>query len=92
MTLPTILFALLIALFYGALYHLIRGGGFWRLIFDLGLSVLGFAVGQSVGYWFGWFIIPLGSMDVGSASIGSLVFLVGGDWLSRIEVRPESKV
>jgi len=92
MTLPSLLFALLIALLYGALYHLLRDGGFWRLIFYLGLSVLGFAVGYLVGYWSGWLIIPLGSMDLGSASIGSLIFLVGGDWLSRIEVKPQSKV
>ena len=92
MTLPSTLFALLIALLYGALYHLLRGGGFWRLIFYLGLSVLGFAAGYLVAYWFGWLILPLGSMDLGSASIGSLIFLVGGDWLSRIEVKPQSKV
>jgi len=92
MTLPSILFALIIALLYGALYHLLRGGGFWRLIFDLVMSTLGFAAGYFAGYWFGLQIYPLGSMDLGSASIGSLIFLVGGDWLSRIEARPESKV
>jgi len=92
MTLPSILFALLIALLYGALYHLFRDGGFWRLVFYLGLSTLGFTVGYIVGYWFGWLLIPLGTMDLGSASIGSLIFLVLGDWLSRIEAKPESKV
>ena len=92
MTLPSTLFALLIALLYGALYHLLRGGGFWRLIFDLVMSILGFVMGYFVGFGFGWLLFPLGSMDLGPASIGSLVFLVGGDWLSRIEVKPESKV
>jgi hypothetical protein len=92
MTFPSILFALLIALLYGALYHVLRGGGVWRLIFDLILSILGFAAGYFVGFLTGWPIFPLGSMDLGSASIGSLIFLVGGDWLSRIEVKPESKV
>ncbi len=92
MTLPSILIALLIALLYGALYHLFRDGGFWRLVFYLGLSVLGSTVGYLAGYWFGWLFIPLGSMDLGSASLGSLIFLVGGDWLSRIETKPESKV
>jgi hypothetical protein len=92
MTLPSILFALLIALLYGALYHLFRGGGFWRLIFYLGLSVIGFALGYLVGYWSGWVLIPLGAIDLGATSIGSLIFLVGGDWLSRIEAKPESKV
>jgi hypothetical protein len=87
MTLPSFLFALLIALLYGALYHLFRGGGFWRLILYLALSIFGFATGYFIGYWFGWLILPLGQMDLGSASIGSLIFLVGGDWLSRIEVK-----
>ncbi len=88
MTTPSLLFALLVAAFYGALYHLIRGGGFWRLIFNLGLSALGFAAGHWVALWFGWQFIPLGSLNLGTASIGSLIFLVGGDWLSRIEVQP----
>jgi len=92
MTVPSLLFALLVSSFYGTLYHLIRGGRFWRLIFNLGLSALGFATGQLAGYWFGWFWIPLGSLNLGVSSIGSLIFLIGGDWLSRIEVQRESKV
>jgi len=85
MTFPTFLFATLIALLYGALYHLIRGGGFWRLILYFFLGILGFAAGHLVGLWRGWFFIPLGSLNLGVSSIGSIVFLVTGDWLSRIE-------
>ena len=92
MTVPSILFALLIAFLYGAVYHLIRGGGFWRLIYYLGLSALGFAVGHFVGLWRGWLIFPMGSLNVGLSSIGSLIILVIGDWLSRIEVKGESTV
>ena len=92
MTLPSLLFALLIALLYGSLYHLIRGGGFWRLLLYLGLSVIGFAIGHLVGVWRGWIFIPLGSLNLGLSSIGSLIILVIGDWLSRIEVKPESTV
>ena len=92
MTLPSSLFALLVAFLYGVLYHLVRGGGFWRLIFDLGLSALGFALGYLFGVWSGWILVPLGPIDLGSTSIGSLIFLVGGDWLSRIEAKKESKV
>ena len=62
------------------------------MLFDFGMSILGFAVGYLVSNWSGWLILPLGSMDLGSASIGSLIFLMVGDWLSRIEVKPESKV
>jgi hypothetical protein len=49
---------------------------------------MGFGVGHLVGLWQGWFIIPLGSINLGLSSIGSLIFLVGGDWLSRIETKP----
>ena len=85
MTLPSLLFALLVALLYGALYHLIRGGSFWRLLLYLSLSVLGFTAGHIVGLWRGWMLIPLGSLNLGLCSIGSLVILVIGDWLGHIE-------
>lgn len=83
MTLPTLLFALLVASLYGALYHLLRGGGFWRLTLYLGLSVLGFAVGHLVGQWRGWVLLPLGSLNLGLSSLGSILVLLVGDWLSR---------
>ncbi len=92
MTLPSLLFALLIALLFGSIYHLIRGGGFWRFVFYLGLSVLGFAVGHLVGLWQGWMLFSLGSLNLGMSSLGSLIMLVIGDWLSRIESKEESAV
>jgi uncharacterized membrane protein YeaQ/YmgE (transglycosylase-associated protein family) len=92
MTIPTLLFALLIALLYGALYHLIRDGGVGRLFLYLGLGILGFALGHFVGAWRGWSLMPLGSLDFGMASIGSIFILVIGDWLSRIETEQKSKV
>jgi hypothetical protein len=92
MTLPTLLLALLIALFYGTFYHLVRGGSFWRLMFYLALSLFGFAMGHLIGIWRGWVFIPVGEMNLGLSSIGSIVSLVLGDWLSRVEVNMESKV
>ncbi|HUE98577.1 MAG TPA: hypothetical protein VMN99_04940 [Anaerolineales bacterium] len=92
MTLPTLLFGLLIALFFGALYHLLRGGGFWRLLLYSSLSVFGFAAGHLIGIWREWLFIPLGSLNLGLSSIGSIVLLILGDWLSRIEVTQGSKV
>ena len=85
MTIPTLLFALLIALLYGAAYHLIRGGGFWRLFLYFSLSIAGFVIGHLVGIWRGWVLIPLGSLNLGLSSIGSVMILILGDWLSRIE-------
>jgi hypothetical protein len=85
MTLPTFLFALLVALFYGAVYHLIRNGGFWRLILYFGLSTLGFVAGHLIGLWRDLTFIPLGSLNFGLSSLGSVIVLIAGDWLSRME-------
>src|SRR5687767_15940554 len=84
MTLPALLFAFLLALLYGALYHLIRNGGFWRLILYFILSVIGFTLGHFFGLWRGWVFIPIGSLNLGMSSLGSLIILIFGDWLSRI--------
>ena len=92
MTVPALLFSLLIALLYGFLYHLIRGGGFWRLILYLFLSVFGFALGHIVGLWRGWVWIPLGTINLGISTASSFLILLLGDWLTRIEVRQGSKV
>jgi hypothetical protein len=92
MTFPSLFFALLVASFYGLLYHLIRNGGFWRLVLYLVLSIAGFAIGHFIGLWRGWVFVPLGSLNIGMSSIGSLFILILGDWLSRIEGSTERKV
>lgn len=92
MTLPALLFALLLALLYGAVYHLVRGGGFWRLVWYFVLSMVGFALGHLIGLWRGWVWIPLGSINLGISSAGSLLVLLLGDWLSRVETSPQGKV
>lgn len=85
MTLPSLLLALLIASLYGALYHLLRDGRFWRLLLYVGLSVLGFTLGHLLGLWRGWVFLPLGSLNLGMSSVGSLLLLLVGDWFTRIE-------
>ena len=87
MTLPALLLALLIALLYGALYHLIRGGGFWRLLLYFSLSLLGFFFGHLLGLWWEWTFIPLGAINLGLSTLGSVMILLLGDWLSRIEAK-----
>ena len=92
MTLPALLFSLMIALLYGAAYHLIRDGGFWRLLLFLFLSVFGFALGHLVGLWRGWVWMPLGTINLGISTVGSLLLLLLGDWLMHFEGSQESKV
>ena len=87
MTLPTLLFGLLVALLYGAIYHLLRGGGFWRLLLFFCLSITGFILGHWIGIWRQWTFIPLGALNLGLSTLGSFTLLVVGDWLSRIEAK-----
>ena len=92
MTIPALFFALLIALLCGVLFHILRGGSGWRLLLYFGLSILGFAVGQGISVWRGWHLLMFGALDIGMGVIGSAVFLVLGEWLSRIESTKESSV
>lgn len=89
---PTLLFALLITLLCGALFHILRGGSGWRLLLYFGLSALGFAAGQLVSIWRGWHLLMFGALDIGMGVIGSALFLALGEWLSRIETTNESGV
>ena len=92
MTIPTLLVALLFVLLYGAIYHLLRGGGIGYLLLYFGLSAIGFGGGHLISLWLRWDFMPIGQINLGLSSIGSLIILVIGDWLSRIEASAESKV
>jgi len=50
MNIVTILFGWLMATLFGALFHLWRDGGFWKLLLYLGLSWAGFLV-RELGSW-----------------------------------------
>jgi hypothetical protein len=84
MTIPSLLFALLIASLYGVLYHLIRGGGLGRLLLFLIFGWAGFALGHLFGAWRGWILIPLGELNLGLSTFGSLFLLALGDWVSSL--------
>ena len=92
MTFPSLLFALILVILFGALYHLFRGGGFWRLLFYFALSAVGFAAGHFVGLWRGWYVFPVGSLNLGLSTAGSFIVLLVGDWLGRMEPNRESTV
>ena len=87
MTFPALLFGFLLASFYGALFHLYRGGGIGRLFYYLVLSWAGFSAGQFLAASMGWVFLSVGSLHVGLASAGSLLFLIAGYWLSLVPER-----
>jgi len=75
MTVPSLIVGFVLASLYGALFHLVRGGGLGRLILYLALSWLGFALGHMIGSWSGWLLFPVGPLDFGTATIGSIILL-----------------
>ena len=86
MTIPSLIFAFLIASLYGALYHLIRGGGPGRIIMYLLFGWLGFALGHFVGIWQEWLLLPVGQLNLGMSTLGSLIMLVLGERISHIKI------
>lgn len=90
MTLPSLLFGFVVALLIGAVFHLFLGGGLGRLFLYLILSLIGSAAGQWVGSWRNWNLFPIGTLNLGMAIVGSLVFLVVGYWFSLVKIRPHN--
>lgn len=86
MTIPSLVIAALIASLYGALYHWIRGGSPGRLFLFLLFSWVGFTLGHMVGIWQGWILFPMGQLNLGMSTIGSLLLLIAGDWGSNIRM------
>jgi len=86
MTIPSLVFAALIASLYGALFHLFRGGGSGRIFLYLLFSWVGFVLGHLIGIWQEWILLPIGQLNLGMSTLGSFVVLVGGDWVSRIRI------
>jgi len=87
MTFPALLFGFLLASFYGAFFHLYRGGGIGRLFYYLIMSWAGFSIGQLAASQLGWDFFSLGPLHLGLATLGSFLFLLGGYWLSLVPER-----
>jgi uncharacterized membrane protein YeaQ/YmgE (transglycosylase-associated protein family) len=86
MTLPTLILGFIISTMYGALFHLFRGGGPARLLFYLCLGWAGFWIGQVFATRLGWTFAKFGPIHLGAATLGSLIFLLIGYWLSLVKV------
>ena len=76
-----LIFGFILALAFGALFHLFFNGSAERLLAYLLLSLFGFWVGHLLGRWLNLTTFKLGSIYLLSASIGSWVMLFAGRWL-----------
>lgn len=88
-TIPGFILGLLTSTLYGALFHLWRGGRAGSLLLYILLSWAGFWIGHAFAAWQGWRFGQVGPLNLGMASLTSLIFLLVGHWLSLIEVETE---
>jgi len=86
MNLPAYTLGLIYALLLGSLFHVWRDGGVGRLLFHLLLSIAGGAAGQWIGNWQRWILFPVGELNVGLVTLGSVVFVNLGHWLSLVDI------
>ena len=86
MNIVTTLFGWLLATLLGALFHLWRDGGFWKLVLYIGLSWAGFWIGNWAAARLGVQFIMVGGLNLGLALVGSIAFLFVGHWLSQVKV------
>ncbi len=86
MTLPAIVFGVVLSTAYGAAFHFWKGGSLKRLFLYILLAWLGFWGGHFLGSKLNWDFAAVGPLNTGAATLGSAVFLFVGEWLSRVEV------
>jgi hypothetical protein len=86
MTIPAILFGLVLSTTYGTAFHVWKGGSLKKLFLYVILAWLGFLIGHIVGGFLGWSFASVGQINTGMATLGSLIFLFVGEWLSRVEI------
>jgi uncharacterized membrane protein YeaQ/YmgE (transglycosylase-associated protein family) len=91
MSIPTLLLGLILSTLYGALFHLWRGGNAGRLLLYLILSWIGFWIGQLVGNLLHISFDTLGQLHLLFATLGSLIFLGIGFWLSLVQAEPKTR-
>jgi hypothetical protein len=82
MSLPGVVLGIVFSTLYGALFHLVRGGSLLRLFLYIFLSWIGFWLGHWVGEEAGWIFLSIGTLRLGMATIGSLLVIALGYWLS----------
>ncbi len=82
MTIQAVLLGIFAPIFLGAVFHLWRGGATWRLGLYILLAEAGFWLGNLAGTQLGWKFLKVGSLQMGIGTIGAILFMLLGHWLS----------
>ena len=81
---PSFIFGTLISIFFASAYHFWRRGGGGKLLIYLGTSFAGFWAGHIFGNIIELDFMLLGPLNLGLGIIGSIVALLSGQYLSKI--------
>lgn len=85
MTAPAFIFSFLLATLLGTGFHFWKGGGGGRLLLMLLLSWGGFFLGHRLGSRWGIDFLMIGPVQGGLGALGSLIFLMIGNWISQLD-------
>lgn len=72
--------SLLLAVAYGAAFHLLVGGNISSILIYIVASAIGFVIGHFVGAFLGINTFQLGAIHLLPASIGSWILLIFARW------------
>ena len=86
MTFPAVLFGIVLSMVYASAFHFWKGGSLARILVYVIISAVGYWTGHLVGARLGWSFWTIGPINNGMATLGSLIFLFAGEWLSRVEI------
>jgi hypothetical protein len=87
MTFPALIFGVLLAALVAAVYHFWKGTDLKRLVLYGVFSEAGFWAGQGIAAALHWEGASVGPLHVLLGTLGSVIFLLIGDWLSQVEIR-----
>jgi uncharacterized membrane protein YeaQ/YmgE (transglycosylase-associated protein family) len=90
MSIPTLFLGLVLSTLYGSLFHLWRGGNAGRFLYYLVLAWVGFWIGHLIGNLLNSSFDTIGQLHFVFATLGSVIFLGIGYWLSLVQVEPKS--
>ncbi|MDF1520258.1 MAG: hypothetical protein RQ728_03565 [Brevefilum sp.] len=89
MTFPAVVFSFFIAMMFGSLLHLWRGGSLGRLVLYLVFSLAGFFGGHFLAGMLGIEFLDVGTIHLGMGILGSLLLLALVYWLSLVDLENE---
>jgi len=85
MTTPNLFLGILIALIFGLVFHIFRGGSFNRLLIHILAAVIAFFLGHYVGEWIQWHLWRYGTLNLFPAILATVVGLIATTFLAGSE-------